>query len=370
MFPRRYTNLDAARALFGDRVDRLGPYLTRVDEVADRCLDAIEHMPAGLGARMFDDAARRGIASTPDAPESFRELFDQTERVPLWVDWDVLDRGGALLLRAGPLGGLVLALKSLVSGYRSPAGNKPLAFSGRLTEQAPRRLRETGRFIQTTIQKGGLRPHADGYSLTLKVRLIHAGVRRMILRSGRWNAEAWGAPVNQHDQMGTSLLFSAVLLEGLEQLGVRIPREDADAYMHLWRYSGYLMGIDPELLPSTQAEGDRLTQLLEATHGEPDEDSRRLTRALLDAPLREAKTRGQRKSARRLAQFSAGMCRELVGDDVADKLAVPRSSWRLMFPLVRGVVSSVELIRESVPYAGLPAAWAGSMYWDRATAAA
>jgi len=364
VYPSRYANLALARARFGDRVDRLGPYLMRVDEVADRCIASIEEMPGGLGWKLFDEATRWGIASVPGAPESFRELFAGTERVPVWVDWDVLDRGGALLVRAGPLGGIVLGLKSLISGYRSPAGNKPIALSGRLTEQAPRRLRETGRFVQATIKKGGLRPHADGYRLTLKVRLVHAMVRRKLLAGGRWNAEAWGAPVNQHDQMGTSLLFSVVLLDGLRQLGIRILPADAEAYMHLWRYSGYLMGIDPELLPATTAEARRLIDLLELTTGEPDLDSRRLTRALLEVPIHEAKTRTQKTYAKRLHRFAASMCRELVGDKVADQLGVPRSTWRLMIPFVRGVVSGVELIRESVPYAGLPAAWAGSMYWE------
>jgi hypothetical protein len=45
-----------------------------------------------------------------------------------------------VLLRTGFLGGIVLGFRSLVAGYCSPAGNKPLAFSGRLREAAPRRL--------------------------------------------------------------------------------------------------------------------------------------------------------------------------------------------------------------------------------------
>ncbi|MBV9945442.1 MAG: DUF2236 domain-containing protein, partial [Myxococcales bacterium] len=80
---------------------------------------------------------------------------------------------GRVLLRAGPLGGLVLAFKSLVLAYASPAGNKPLAWSGRLTEDAPRRLRETARFVRETIQPGNLRPGTAGWRDTLKVRILH-----------------------------------------------------------------------------------------------------------------------------------------------------------------------------------------------------
>ena len=72
-----------------------------------------------------------------------------------------------------------------------------------------------------------MRPRAAGWCLNVNVRLIHAQVRRMILCSGRWDADAWGAPINQHDELGTSLLFSVIVLEGLRQLGVRIAQADA-----------------------------------------------------------------------------------------------------------------------------------------------
>jgi hypothetical protein len=365
MLPSRFLNATAARGRFGDGVDRLGEYLLRVDPVADAVVEAIEAMPAGAGWALFRRAAQTGIASTPDAPEAMRALFAQVERVPVWVDWETLDRGGAVLMRAGPLGGMVLGLKSLVLGYSSPGGNKPLILSGRLEEQAGRRLSETARFVQATIAPGGMRPHAAGWQLTLNVRLIHAQVRRMILRSGRWDQAAWGAPINQHDELGTSLLFSVIVLEGLRQLGVRITAADSDAYVQLWRWSGWLMGIDLDLLPATEAEGRRLGAMIAATQGQPDEDSRRLTRALLGSPVRDAKSSHERTNARRMTTFSAAMCRSLLGDTTADQLGVPQTSWRYMVPLARRLVSSMELVREKVPFGDVPALWAGTRYWDR-----
>ncbi len=365
MLPSRFLNANAARERFGNRVDRLGEYLTRVDPSADAVVEAIEGMPAGAGWALFRRAAQGGIASVPEAPEALRALFAEVERVPVWVDWETLDRGGEVLMRAGPLGGMVLGLKSLVLGYASPGGNKPLILSGRLEEQAGRRLNETARFVQATIAPGGMRPHAPGWQLTLNVRLIHAQVRRMILRSGRWDAAAWGAPINQHDELGTSLLFSVIVLEGLRQLGARITRSDSDAYIQLWRWSGWLMGIDLELLPATEAEGRRLGEIIAATQGAPDDDSRRLTRALLDSSKRDAKSAHERTNARRLATFSAAMCRSLLGDETADQLGVSQTSWRYMVPFARRLVSSMELVRENVPFGDVPALWAGTRYWDR-----
>jgi len=363
MVPTRFVNAAEARARFGPRVDRLAEFLTKVDPLADAVVADIE--AAHGGWRTFEQAARHGLHTIPQPPESFRALFASLERIPVWVDWPTIDRGGELLLRAGPLGGLVLALKSLALGYTSPGGNKPLVFSGRLQEQAARRLNETARFVQATITPGAMRPRGEGWQITLKVRLIHAHVRRMILKTGRWDADVWGAPANQHDHAGTSLLFSVIVVQGLRQLGMRIAAEDSEAYMQLWRWSGWLMGIDPELLVGSEAEALRLGEIIRATQGRPDEDSRKLMQALLGAPLREAKTRSEKANARRLVSFSSGMCRELLGDETADALGVQRTSWRYMVPFVRRLVSSVELVRERVPFGDVPAVWAGTRYWDR-----
>jgi hypothetical protein len=362
MLPSRLSHLDDARARFGDRVDRLAPYLTRVDPLADDAVEAIAGTPGGWA--LFERAAREGISRVPEAPRAVRALFDSVSRVPVWVDWETIDRGGEVLLRAGPLGGIVLAFQSLVLGYASPAGNKPLVFSGRLEQQAARRLNETARFVRATATPGSMHPYAEGWQTTLKVRLIHAQVRRMILATGRWN-DAWGAPINQHDEVGTSLLFSVVVLRGLRKLGVRVAPDDAEAYMQLWRWSGWLMGIEPELLPAGEAEALRLGELIAATQGEPDDDSRRLTRALLEAPLTIARGPRELANARRVARFSAAMCRELLGAKMADRLGVPKTSWRHLVPFVRRLVASVELVRERVPFGDVPAAWAGRRYWDR-----
>jgi hypothetical protein len=365
MFPTRFVHLSEARGRFGDRVDRLGAYLMHADPLADALVVAIDAMPPGEGWDLFRRASSSGIAAATGAPEAFRAFFAEVERVPLWVDWDVIDRGGSVLLRAGPLGGIVLGLKSLVLGYASPGGNKPLVLSGRLEEQAGRRLNETARFVQATIAPRGMRPQAPGWRLTLNVRLIHAQVRRMIQKSGRWDAGAWGAPINQHDELGTLLLFSVVVLEGLRQLGARIAPADSDAYMQLWKWSGFLMGLEPELLPSTEAEGRRLGEVIAATQAEPDADSRRLTHALLEAPVRDAKTPHQKTNARRLGRFSRAMCRELLGDEMADQLDVAATSWRYVVPFARRLVASMELVRENVPFADFHALSAGARYWDR-----
>ncbi len=141
----------------------------------------------GQGFRLLEAALARGIdddRTVEEAPAELRALFASVDHVPLWVDWEAVNRGGAAFLRTGFLGGILLAMQSLVLGYASPGGNKPLAFSGRLREQAERRLAETSRFVYAVSQANGMRRSGEGFAITVKVRVMHAQVRRLIRASG------------------------------------------------------------------------------------------------------------------------------------------------------------------------------------------
>src|SRR5262245_27810040 len=129
--PARFQAGAEVRHRFGDRLDRLAAFLRKGDPLADAVVASFAAMPSGHGARLLDAALVRGIDGVPDAPPSLQALFQAVDHVPVWVDWAAHDRGGAAFLRSGPLGVASLAVKSLISGYASPGGNKPLAFSGR-----------------------------------------------------------------------------------------------------------------------------------------------------------------------------------------------------------------------------------------------
>lgn len=363
-FPARYSNLTEARRRFGSRVDRLAPFFERVDPLADAVVDSIEKMP-GRGFKMLERALTHGISAVDDAPGSFRALFAELDTVPPWVDEPTLDRGGALLMRAGVLGGICLGAKSLVVGYASPGGNKPLVFSGRLVESASRRLNETSRFVQAVCRPGGMQRFADGFHITVKVRLMHAQVRRMLMKSDRWDSTRWGAPINQHDMAGTTLLFSLSVLEGLRAFGVKIAREEAESFMQLWRYVGRVIGVDPDILPTSEYDAMQLALLIEQTMGEPDDDSRALVRALFEHPLTLAKNERQKIHAERQVSFGYGICRALLGDELADKLAIPRNAYRFALPTMRALVTAAENVRIRSSWADRTAYVTGVRYWDR-----
>lgn len=363
--PTRAFRLTEARSRFGDQADRVAAFLDECDPLADACVEAFASLGAGRGFELVSRAIADGIDAVPEAPDALRELFASLDRVPAWVDWNVVDRGGELLLRSGPLGAMVLGFRSLVIAYAAPGGNKPLVLSGRLTDNAGRRLAETGRYVHEVARPGSLRRNGEGFAITVKVRLMHAQVRRLVRRSGKWNREAWGEPVNQHDMLGTALVFSVAMVDGLRQLGFRISDEEVHEYMHLWRYASHLMGVHHELLFASERDGRRLGDIIAALQGPADDDARALVAALFSSGLGEPRNRAEALFLRGYRRFAQGLSRGMVGDEIADAVALPDDLTRYALPAIRPIVRMAERVRERSELARRVAIFAGNERWKR-----
>lgn len=335
----------------------MGPlqrFLNAGDPLADDVVSAFGQMPSGRGRRYLLQALSEGIDMVPDAPEPLHALFKQLDEVPFWVDWSTLDRGGQLVRRTGLLGALTLSCYALPLAYSSGAGIKPLVFSGRLVNRAKRRLSETAHFNLEVTAPGGLRRHASGFSTIVRVRLMHAQVRYLLRRSPRWNADAWGAPINQLDMAGTNLFFSVLLIEGLRKLGFHFSKDEVNDVIQLWRYCGYLIGIHPDLLCANESDGHRLADILKTTRFTPDADSRKLVKALMETALPDLIFPGVDGDATRRAEhatnFGYGLSFCLLGDARARQLDYPRTFWRFGAPaLLRLMVWPTDLLRRLIP---------------------
>lgn len=354
-----------ARAVHGDRVDRVAAFLHQCDPLADACVEAFAALAPGRGFAMLEEALKRGIDAVPDAPPALKALFAEIDRVPAWVEWAQIDRGGELLLRSGPFGAMVLGFRSLVLAYAAPGGNKPLVLSGRLTDQAGRRLAETGRFVHLVSLPGNLKRFGEGFAITVKVRVMHAQVRRLLRRSGRWRSEAWGEPVNQHDMVGTILVFSLAMVDGLRALGFRMTDDEIDAYVQLWRYVAHVMGVHPELNFASEREGRRLGDVIAAFQGPADDDARALVAALFTSGLGDPQNRAEAMFLRGYRRVVMGLSRGLVGDDVADAVSLPNDLFRYTLPAIRPAIGAAERIRERSTLIQRFAIAAGDYRWKR-----
>jgi hypothetical protein len=349
----RCENLAARGRRFGDRVAQLAPFFHKTDLLADKVASVFAALPAGRGRKLLEAALEQGIDAVRGAPPELRDLFREVETVPSWVDWSRIRLGGAVHRRTSIMGGLVLACAALPMLYASPSGNKPLVFSGRLKERAQRRLGETARFVFESTRPGRLSCHAEGWKITLKVRLMHAQIRRLLWQSGRWRTDAWGAPINQMDLAFTNLAFSVAHLDGLRRVGFRISPAEADAFVHLWSYSGYVLGIDRKLLPTSEKDGCGLLDVIRQTEPPPDQDSRELARVLMESAVPGTMLPGHDARdwrGRVLGHFCTGLADALVGHRLTHWLGYRVAPWHRAAPWVpRACYTPIEIWRRLVP---------------------
>lgn len=282
---RLFTRLLGIEAPSAERWQKLGLHLNVGDEPMDRLVEWMSSTGMEQARPLFDRALTSGIASMPEAPEPLREFFAEVETVPQWVDWDLMRVGQRAMRRGGADGMYIARDVSLLGGYQFSGFNKTLIRTGALEKGSNKRFAETMQWAMDVISENGMAPPGVGYRSTLRVRLIHAFVRRHVAAMPDWRGDEWGVPVNQTDMAAT--LVGALIAPAAGGLGMGLvlsPRE-YDGIAHLTRYVGWLIGVDDEWLPRDFRDGVRVLYHTVAALSEPDESTRQLAMPMADDPL-------------------------------------------------------------------------------------
>lgn len=324
---------------------RLERGIEETDALGDAVVAALATPKSG-GMR----AVNAWLAGDPGVPEALAALLDPLADVPPWVNWDRVDRAGDILWRNGILWiGLTFHCAALAAGYQSGAGVKPLVFTGELDYRAKRRMQETGRWFLAATSPGGLRRDGTGFAECLRVRVMHASVRRRILRSGSWNTGKWGAPINLTDTAyGISGEFSTIPVEAMRDAGLRFTATELDDLEHLWRYIGHLLGVPDDLLPHSYAEATEIIRVKHRTDTPADDDSRRLVRALIESGVSPDTVLPPWLAERGPEPLWAvlyALTRRWAGAAVADSLDLPDTPLKHLPTLTRPVVLLGEAVR-------------------------
>ena len=204
--------------------------------------------------------------------------------LPAWADPARVARAEQIFMEHGPLSCTLLFCTSLPECYALPHLAEVLQIAGQLEAHTEHRIRQTAAMVFPVMMRGGLLDaDGGGVAQVLKVRLIHASIRHLILQgkvasSGahspttartpanlhealmahRWDADTRGAPCNQVELAYTLLTFSYSFLRGMRRLGQGLSRADEEAYLHAWNVMGHLLGIRRELMVHSMAEADAL----------------------------------------------------------------------------------------------------------------
>lgn len=263
---------------------QLGQALNLGDPLADAVALWIQQQPSKTGWNTFEQGLTQGADAVADIPALFA-FFKHCETTPTWLDHSALKRASDVCARSGKTGMRVLRDFGLMAGYQASAINQTLVKTGALNKGAQRRVAETTQWWMSCIAPYGMAAQQPGYRTTLKVRVIHALVRNGLEQRPDWDAAYLGRPINQVDMQVTYLAFSVMFLLGQRLLGVPISKQEGKDVMQLWRYIGWLMGVDERLLVDSEQEGRIALYRNLLSQPMADDSSRQLAQALMNEPL-------------------------------------------------------------------------------------
>jgi hypothetical protein len=334
------------------QMDHYRELLMQGDPLDDQLADWAQAVGFMQARALLDKALDEGIATVPEAPDFLKDLFGHIDAEPMWLDRQLLELGQRAICRTGVVGTLVMRDAALMGGYGNAAINKPLVFTGALADGAARRTSETRAFAIDATRPGAMNRFGKGFRTTVRVRFLHAILRRRIRSHPDWRDEDWGIPINQGDMLATNLAFSVAYLTGMRVLGFRYSRRERDGVIHLWRYIGYLMGIDERILVTDEKEGLRILYTVLISQPEADADTRKLALALMNEPY-ETAGKGRLAQLWAEAQVRAhnGVSHFFLGGRSYRNLGLPEGRRWTWVPLaIMPAVAAAETVRQLTPF--------------------
>jgi hypothetical protein len=290
---------DAVAAILGPAIGDfdMAARMRRVDE-----LNAVVRgwqSNAGVAAWRPDERL-----TTAGIGEPLRRYLAAAQPLPPWADRDRIARAEKIFMDYGALSVTILFCASLPECYVVPDLAAVLHATGQLEERTEHRIRTTGAMVFPVMMEGGLtRPEGSGIAQILKVRLIHATVRNLILRGSPedalaalrcpndadggvliprlariqpsdsmqralhvhgWDLRLCTIPNDQGELAYTLLTFSYVFLRGLRRLGIPLTAREEEDYLHVWNVAGHFLGIRPELMVDTMEQAEALFARMQA----------------------------------------------------------------------------------------------------------
>ncbi|GAA4150136.1 hypothetical protein GCM10022217_02810 [Chryseobacterium ginsenosidimutans] len=325
-----------------DDFEKFSPYFYHVDEIGDQVVkDVYLTKKFHEASREIEQYIRNGVSENDNIPESVKTLFSQTQKIPDWLDYDLIKSGAELCMRSNLDSLISLRDYCLIGGYDYAYLNKPLIATEALKKGAVKRLSETLDFWVNTTRYDALEIHKKGYEFAIKTRLIHSYARLSIKKHYKdWDTENWGEPINSWDMMATYIGFSLVFMHSLHKLGNTFSVEEEKGLFHLWKYVGYLLGIPENLLPNNKKQATQYFYLWTSIQPPADKDSVLLAHSLLNESLENPilKYKFQRKNLRYLHICCTWF---LLDDEVCKRLEIPKVSSRKAFPRTKWMINKI-----------------------------
>ena len=344
---------DKARALDPELATRYVRHTVIGDPVADAAIEALAPFNVADAHRFIHAGMERDASVLAGAPRAFRDFFADIDDPPAWFDPDSVLPGRRAFHENSDL--LIPAFFVVTVQNAATPVAKAFYTTGRVrTEHGLRRIRQNIRHFVEIMLPGSLRRHGDGWKLSVRIRLVHAQVRRLIRESGQWDESVHGTPLSAAHMGLSSANFSATMLRQAQRLGARLDADACASFMQIWRYASWLIGTPEDLLfEGDQAATHELARITTLCEPPPGHESAAIANALVEA-LPEIAGRTEPAARKAMMMHVYRISRALLGDELADQLEFPRMRTTGLLALLRGMRKVQWAARRVAPeFAGL-----------------
>ncbi|KAK0100893.1 hypothetical protein ONS95_007337 [Cadophora gregata] len=300
--------------------------LNRLDKISPPTTGEIPRNQSRFPSKETSEIPRRDLYAllrdNASSDEKLGQLWKEVNTIPDWVDWDQIARGQDVFYRYGGVAFTALAYQSLLGGMGAARVSEVLARTGGFsTKVAKARMYETTQHIlQVTRSIEAIQPGGEGHASTIRVRLLHAAVRRRIMTLAKekpsyYSVSDFGVPINDLDSIGTISTFSSTLIwVGFPRQGIWLRKQEILDYLALWRLVAYYVGTPDDYFATPESSKAIMESLL-ISEIQPSDMSRVLANNII------LSLQGQ-PPAYVSRDFLNASARWLNGDDLADELGL------------------------------------------------
>ena len=340
---------DEVRPSNTELADRYMEHTMLGDPVADALvqeLDVLDQEQVHQYIRALMDGDEE---ASRQAPEALRQFFRDIEPPPEWYySVDVLP-GCRLFHTYSDLFLTAFVVSVIIRGFTTLISLSFFA-TGRVIDYGVRRLKQNIVHLLEIMIPKGLDPCGDGWKLSVRIRLVHAQLRKLLAESGGWNTAAHGVPLSSAHIGYAAASFSAMMLQDAQRLGVKATAEERASFMHIWRCSAWLMGVPDAMLFRDEQDALEIVRVSLACEPPLEEESIAMAHALINSAPIVIGVNGEKERAA-LAKLGYRLARAMLGEETADQLKFPKYStfgvlpylkatrklqeWRQYLPLLR-----------------------------------
>ncbi|MCY4624628.1 MAG: oxygenase MpaB family protein [Chloroflexi bacterium] len=305
---------------------------TRVgDEVMDAVVQELAPLPQAQVHQFINAGMQEDWKGLRNAPQLLRDFFmDARQPDPDWLDHDAFrpgyrafQRNSVLVLSAFVTGTLLDGFSTLIS--------KSFVQTGRIFDNGVWRLRQNNRHQVEIFWPGGLERQGDGWKLSVRIRLVHAQVRRLRAQTEEWDHDAWGVPLSSAHMGYAVACFATRSVIHSESLGARYNEEERAGFHDEWRYAGYLMGVPETILFTDENHARNIFRIGSICEPPPTPEAIIMTNALVNSAPLVAGIDDRESRQKLVNNVIYPVARGLVGKKLSDQLKFPPT--RLPFPL-------------------------------------